>query len=214
MLACSGVFPIDDAARDRARAETDRELLIGALHTLEDWHVGNETGLAAQLNPGASREDLISVFESLDVKPTDELITLWSWHNGTTGEQPLIWYHDFLSAQAAAREYRGLIRNPLIRWDRRFVPVFVFQGEWYAVYCGSEPIPAGPVVHYFLEDAPRIAYVNLTTLVVTMAELFTTEAVTWDKATQAMSEDIVAISRVHEKHNRGYVFPYHVDEAP
>lgn len=212
LLACSGVFPVDDAARARARADTDQELLIAALHRLESWHSDQQTGLAELLNPGASEEQLIALFEPLDVTPTDELIALWTWHDGESSDQPLIWYHDFLSAREALREYRFLIRNPLVGWDRRFVPVFTFEGEWYAVYCGQETIPSGPVVHYFIEDEPRIAYVNLTTLFVTMAEVFESGAVMWDEDRRAMTEDIAAISRVHQKHNAGYSFPYHVDD--
>jgi hypothetical protein len=187
--------------------------MVGALGDIEPWHSDHDTGLVDDLNPGASGEELKATFSSLGVQPTEELTFLWSWHDGETSEHPLIWYHDFLSAQEAAEEYRSLNRHPLIRWDRRFLPVFSFQGEWYAVYCAAQPIEAGPVVHFILEDEPRIAFANLTTMITTMAEVFRSGAVVWDSENQAMSDDVVAIAKIHAQRNPGYSFPYFVDDS-
>ncbi len=212
MLAgCLGVFPVDEVDMHRARSAMDKNVLTQSLHSTKAWHVQNGTSLVDALRPGAAEEDIIAEFESIDLVPTRELQTLWTWHDGGVAEHPLIWYHDLLSHEEAVQEYRSLIRNPLVRWDKRFVPVFMHQGEWYAVYCGSEEVSAGPVVHFFLEDDPKVAYTNLTAMMATMAEVFASGAVTWDAEKRTISDDVKAIARIHATHNPGIAFPYYVD---
>ncbi len=176
-VSCAGAFPVDEIALANARARTEHTELIDALKAIESWHFRNDIGLERHLNPGASESDMVAEIQLANVRPNKELQLLWSWHNGGSDDQPLIWYHDFLSAEESAKEYLSLLRNPLARWDRRFLAVFSFQGEWYAVYCGSDAEEAGPVVHDFVEDEPEIAFTNLTTMLVTMAEIFESGAV-------------------------------------
>ena len=67
---------------------------------------------------------------------------------------------------------------------------------------------AGPVAHFLLEDEPRITHVNLTVFISTMAETLRSGAVSWEN--DAMVDDINEVYRIHQKHNPGYDFPYHV----
>lgn len=212
LMACSGSFPVDNESVGRARSESDVVVLVAALDRAESWHVENETGVAQALNPGASTDQIRSAFEAIPVKPTGELIALWSWHDGGTGDRPLFWFHEFLSAEEAAGRYSSLMRNPLIRWDGRFVPLLEFEGEWFAVYCGPDRLPAGPVVHYFLEEGSSTSFTNLTTFALTMAEAFENDAVRWDTQLEAMTEDIAAVAGIHAKYNAGCQFPYYVDQ--
>jgi hypothetical protein len=86
--------------------------------------------------------------------------------------------------------------------------VFSFDVEWYAAHCNPKGDAAGPVVHYFLEDEPSITHVNLTVFISTMAESLRSGAVSWEN--DAMVEDIDKVYRIHQEHNPGYDFPYHV----
>ena len=91
------------------------------------------------------------------------------------------------------------------------MPVFSFQGEIYAAYCGENPIAAGPVVHYSLEDGPMMSFINLTPMALTMAELFESGAVVWNADTESMVEDIKAVANIHIGYNPGSTFPYYVE---
>ena len=142
------------------------------------------------------------------MQPNDELKMVWSWRNGEQSSAPFIWYHDFLSMEEARSEYKWLLLNPLITWDPNYIPVFTFEGEWYAVYCGAQSKSAGPIVHFFLEDGPRVTYTNITTLLSTMAEALNSGAVSWQNG--AMIEEINRIYLIHQEYNSGLQFPYHV----
>lgn len=87
-MGCGGTFPVDEAALEIARARADQAQLISALNTIEDWHDSNGTGLIAHLNPGATAETVAAAPGSTGVKPSEELLTLWSWHNGESSEHP------------------------------------------------------------------------------------------------------------------------------
>jgi hypothetical protein len=110
--------------------------------------------------------------------------------------------------EEALSEYRWLRLNPLVQLDPRYIPIFTFDGEWFAACCGEGVKEAGPIVHYFLEDEPRIAYVNLTVFLASMAEALRTGGVRWEDG--AMKDDIRKMHSIHQKRNPGYDFPFYV----
>jgi hypothetical protein len=110
----------------------------------------------------------------------------------------------------AVSEYRWLTLNPLIPWDPNYIPLFSYEGEWYAGYCGKGSNTAGPVVNFFLEDGAMITHINITTFLASMAEAMRTGALTWEDG--AMVEDIHEVHRIHQEHNPGYSFPYYVPD--
>ncbi len=211
LSGCNGEFP-SGAAQHRASARAfDSELLRRSLKEIEAWHIKNRTGLGDSLQKGISVSSIESAFEGTACSVTDELKALWSWRNGEDSPAPFIWYHDFLSMEESLSEYKRLRGNPLVRWDPNYVPVFTFDGEWYAAYCGPKGGAAGPVAHFFLEDEPRITHINVTVFLSTMAEILESGAARWENG--AMVEDINQVYRVHQKHNIGYEFPYRVPKG-
>ncbi len=113
--------------------------------------------------------------------------------------------------EEALSEYESLLLNPLVQWDPQYIPVFAFEGEWYAAYCGKDVSNAGPVVHVFLQDEPRVTHVNLTIFMAGMAETLSSGSVRWKS--DAMVEDIGKVHSIHQKYNPGYEFPYYVEDA-
>jgi len=205
---CNSQFPVSDAQYQAANAAFDPERLTRSLREIEAWHIQHKTGLAESLRKGISGPSIDAAFAGEACAPNAELKALWSWRDGERSTVPFIWYHDFLSLEKAKSEYKALLLNPFVRWDPNYIPVFKFEGEWYASYCGPKSKASGPVVFFFLEDRPTVAYTNLTTLLATMAEAMRSGAVSWENG--AMAEDIREINRIHQKYNRGYPFPYHV----
>ncbi len=193
---------------NRSLRDFDRDLLTQSLEDIKAWHVENATGLAEELRPGLSVETISQAFSAAntDCVPTDELIALWSWHDGAVSAVPTIWYHGFLPLHEALTELDILLRDEHFYWDPHYIPVFSHDGEWYAAYCGAEPRPAGPIVHFFIEQDPIITHVNLTTLLAATAEAFRNRVVRWEDA--AMVENVRELSRIHERFNEGYPFPY------
>ena len=210
LCACSGQFPTDPTKLKAAEEAYNKALLLDSLNQIEAWHAANETGVADILAAGRQAGSIEDAFSGTACKPTDELKTLWTWRDGGVGATPFVWYHDFLPLKDALSEYEWLRLNPLVQWDPRYVPIFAFEGEWFAAYCGQDSDSAGPIVHYFLEDGPRIVYVNLTVFMASMAEALHSGAVQWEN--DAMTDDIRKMHVIHQRYNRGYDFPYHVPE--
>lgn len=212
LYGCGGEFPTDSAKIQAAEQAYDQVLLVKSLNEIQAWHIENDTGVANILGTGMSPSSIAAQFANSNCTLTEELTALWSWHDGGISSVPFVWYHDFLPLQEALSEYRWLQLNPLVRWDPRYIPIFAFEGEWFAAYCGEDANKAGPIVHYFLEDEPRIAYVNLTVFLASMAEGLRSGGIHWQDG--AMKDDIGKMHLIHQKRNPGYAFPYYVPDGP
>lgn len=210
LCSCSGEFPADVAKIRAAEQAYDPELLVKSLNEIEAWHIEHDTGVASTLGAGRNASSIVTEFTTSECRPTQELQVLWSWRDGGSA-LPFVWYHDFLPLDEALSEYRWLRLNPLVQWDPRYIPIFSFEGEWFAAYCGVAANGAGPIVHYFLEEEPRIAYVNLTAFMASIAEALRNNAVRWDNG--AMTNDIAKMQIIHQKFNPGYAFPYYVPDG-
>ena len=209
LLGGCGADPIATDIQFRVAEErSDATVLRSGLEQIKAWHLKNATGVSDKLRPGLSEDAIANAFSDIDCHPTDELRVLWSWRDGATDAAPFVWYHDFLSLEDALSARWQLRLAALTKWDRRLVPVFEFDGEWYATYCGTEGTVAAPLVHLTFEDKPMVAYINLTTFIVTMAQAMGQDAVRWEG--DAMVDDIQALHDIYQQHNPGYAFPYYV----
>jgi hypothetical protein len=211
ICGCSGEFPTDARKLQAAEEAYDRELLIESLNQIEAWHVDNETGVVDVLGHGRTPSSIVVEFAGTDCRPTEELKSLWAWRDGGIGPAPFVWYHDFLPLKEALSEYKSLLLNPFVQWDPHYIPVFSFEGEWYAAYCGNGVSTAGPIAHFFVEDEPLITHVNLTIFMASMAETLRSGAVRWES--DSMVDDILKVRSIHQRYNRGYDFPYYVADG-
>lgn len=211
LASCKGEFPTSLAQYRAAENAYNSERLKRSLNDIVAWHSEHKTGLTDSLVEGISVPSIEAAFSENECQPTDELKALWSWRNGEKSSVPFVWYHDFLSMEESQSEYKWLLLNPLVRWDPSYIPVFTFEGEWYAAYCGPMSGKSGPVAHFFLEDEAKITYTNITTFLSTMAEALRSGAVSWKD--EAMVDDINKIYRIHQKHNHGLEFPYYVPKG-
>ena len=207
--------PISVEQRARAEATFDAQALDAALTDISRWHHDNQTQIAAALQPGLEEAVVQEKFATLPCRPTEELVQLWGWHNGTRDTaQPFIWYHNFLPVEQVITEYEALRANPRLGWRENWLPVFEFEGEWYFVECDDRPRTASPVGYFFQEDTEAIvAYTSLTKMLETSAAWFKKRAVTWDARQEAMQEDLKRLLEIHQDLNEDARFPYHVENS-
>lgn len=208
VCGCSAEFPTDPVHLRAATAQSSPRQLKQSLESIKAWHRVHRTGLAAALRPGLSGKALEPTLLFGKCALSDELKTLWSWHDGEISQVPFVWYHDFLTLEHAIAEYRWLVLNPLVRWDPAYLPVLSFDGEWYGAYCGSDSATAGPIVHFDPEGGAHITATNLTTFMAMMAEAMEDGAVTWIDG--GMVDTIGQLKAIHARHNPGLEFPYYV----
>ena len=200
---------LSDAHRANATATADLALLSDALESIRRRHGEVDSGLL--LNDAASDAALNDAEARLGCRLPLELRSLWQWRNGEQSDL-FIWYHRFLPLEAALIERDELLSSTFaVRRGRNWVPVFDFEGEWYAVECSDVAELASPVVHFFIEDDPRIAYANLTTFMQTMAQGMTDGAITWDGS--AWRANTRLLSTIHSARNPGIRFPYAVPDG-
>ena len=205
--------PFEDEHRAKAAENFNASEMIASLDEVRRWHRTNQTELVSALNPGKERADILEEFSDSSCQPTEELVQLWGWHNGTKDvATPFIWYHNSLSMEKAKSEYQRLTKNPLIGWHKNWMPVFEFEGEWYFVECYKDRRQASPVGYYFLEDPEAYyVYLNLSKMLETSVVWFNQNAVTWDKEQQGMKEDLKKVFEIHQTINEGADFPYYVE---
>ncbi len=197
-------FRITDEMREQAMRHADSAVLIESAEALRRWHAERRTGI--RLEPGIGERSLELTLGGLPCTLPDELLTLWRWHDGESSDA-FIWYHEFLSLRESIDEYRALRWSPLSRWHRDWFPVLRFQGEWFFVECAQTLRAASPVMHYFVEDEPRYAFVNLTTMLRTVAEAARSGALAVDDEGN-VRDDVAAIAAIHRRLNPGASFPY------
>lgn len=211
LAGCGGSFPVTEAQRDHAVERHDAASLPASVARILDWHRGAGTGL--ELRPGTEPARIREALTAAGLHATDELVALYAIADGARDEADVfVWYHDFLPLDRAIAARDRLRRIPLLGWDADYLPLFTFQGEWFAVDCGQPDRAASPVVHLFIEDAPRVAFTNLSTMLQTMAETMASGAMRWDAEHRAIVDDVQAIAAIHARLNPGSAFPYHVPE--
>ncbi|MDX1545833.1 MAG: SMI1/KNR4 family protein [Rhodothermales bacterium] len=196
---------ITDAHRARAQDAASLDALTQALRDIEAWHRENGTGVV--LHEGADAAALDALEARIGCVLPLELRTLWGWKNGEQTDR-FIWYHRFLPLEAALAERETLTSEAWGGWPPTWIPVFEFEGEWYGVECGAAGLLASPVVHYFIEDEPRVSHTNLTAYMQTMAAATREGALTWKDGW--WEDDPRRLSRIHAALNPGLGFPYYV----
>ena len=213
--SCSSLVksPFTDIQRIKAAEVFDESELLASLEQILEWHQTNQTDVPAALNPGIERASILDAFSEFPCQPTEELIRLWEWRNGTQSTPvPFIWYHDFLSVEDSLSEYKQLTSNPLIIWNKNWIPIFSFEGEWYFTECYEETQIASPVGYLFIEtQEPTYTYLSLTRMLETAAAWFNQGAVFWDNESWGLGDNIKEVFAIHQRLNEGAHFPYHIE---
>jgi hypothetical protein len=112
----------------------------------------------------------------------------------------------------ALASYQELAGNPFLGWQKDWIPVFTFQGEWYFVECYPEIRKASPVGYFFIEDrVTYYAFESLARMLETSAAWFERGAITWSLDEQGMVEDIRLMHKIYQQLNTGTQFPYYIE---
>lgn len=197
--------PVTTAQSRAAVSVADSGALLGALDRIAGFHERHATGL--ELNPPSP--ELEQQIAGFPCQLSEEVKLLWRWRDGEETDR-FIWYHRFLPAGESLRQYRLLRANLLMDWHASWIPLFEFEGEWYATVCKAGPVPAAPILHYFVESGASVAYTNLATYMATMAEGVETGALAWEDGW--WRENLQQLAIIHARNNPGLPFPYYIGD--
>jgi cell wall assembly regulator SMI1 len=127
------------------------------------------------LQPGKTAPDVRATLERLGLTCSDELVSLYEWHDGTDATSGAILddLHLFpgfylLTLADAAATYEAFEDDP--RWDRSWFPILANGGgDFFTVVCDE----FGGVVRFRIEDSEHpVEYSSISKLLETIAAAF------------------------------------------
>ena len=133
------------------------------------------------LNSGIREEEVKNKFVTVGLKPTDGLIDLYSWRNGTVVKkgtmlddvQIIPGFH-FLSIEDSIAYYLELKNEAT--WCSNWFPIFANGGgDFYAVNLDCSISDDSPIICFLLgESDHEIEYENLLSMMLTYRECYNT----------------------------------------
>ncbi|EFP97773.1 SMI1/KNR4 family protein [Vibrio caribbeanicus] len=136
------------------------------------------------LNDGLEESEIRALFNSSGITPTNELIELYQWRNGTNIVQgtmlddiQIIPGFHFLSLQDSVNNYSAMKNDK--RWNPSWFPIFANGGgDFYAVDLSQSTGDTAPIIGFILGEAEQeIEYQSLTTMLLTFCECYENKVV-------------------------------------
>lgn len=129
------------------------------------------------LNEGVAAQEIQEQFSKISLQPNKDLITLYSWRNGTKesdevtlGELAFFPGFYFMSLQECLATYIEL--EDTLGWKKSWFPIFANGGgDFYAVNLDIER--QGEIVGvYIYEESPSVEYNSLESMLKTFDECY------------------------------------------
>jgi hypothetical protein len=125
--------------------------LLQALDQLVDTLENKGISIRTYLQPGLPRSYIHSTLAAIGIRPPEELLELYEWHNGVIDEintpVQLFGEHQFIPLEDGVEEYKEMIKyyeSQSVNINQCF-PFSSFQGDVCAVYC--EDVAISTLVH-------------------------------------------------------------------
>ena len=151
----------------------------------------------ALLNPGIAYSEAVSALSAAGFKhtPPNEWFDIYAWKNGC-GSDGGLWspelfhYHSFLSVEGGINEWKNVIHEAPDLWSDSLLPIFYFEGEFYAVDCSAEVSNRGKV--FFIYHDITLAYDSLGSMLESIAECHRNGGYTGAAVDVVVNEELVA----------------------
>lgn len=179
--------------------------LASILQTLADIAATHAPGYAQCLQPGLSRDELQSKLQQAGFayQPPQEWFELYQWRNGSAQSKPMFHYHAFMPLDKALSERARMdeanrAHGELYRPD--VLPLFDFEGEFYAIECHAEPQAQGRI--HFIFHGECLCYDSLHSMLAAKLECHQTRGIyVRDENGHEECADEAACAAILLKHN-------------
>ncbi|WP_406830503.1 SMI1/KNR4 family protein [Pedococcus sp. KACC 23699] len=151
-----------------------------ALEAIETgMHSLGRTFTAGLLRPGLPPEQTRTDLGERGLVPSDELVELYGWHDGTDAlegttldDMHLFPGFYFASLKEALTNYDAFRDDR--RWNPDWLPVFANGGgDFLAVTCSEEPNTRGEVIHFRIEESEHpVEFASVSRLLNTVAAAY------------------------------------------
>lgn len=120
-------------------------------------YTNQDNQLTDSLQPGLTLAEIDNQLKHFPFKLPDEAKQLYQWHNGTnpTVEEPLFYYHYFLSIEESLKVYhqwQNFNQQDFYIYPENIFPLFTFEGEYYAIECSLEQQKTGKIWHIYHDN--------------------------------------------------------------
>jgi hypothetical protein len=150
--------------------------LTNALNRIMAWLEEHSPTSILGFQPGLSSKEVEEKISVLPFNLSQEVYELYRWRNGDESYNSIFGYLWMLSLERACEfseffngEYLLEVRKP-----KYLLPLFEFDGEYFAVQGSDIPTATAPIFHIGSEYDLTPAFVNLTRMMMTIAECYET----------------------------------------
>lgn len=135
--------------------------------------------LKSNLQKGLSFAEIEKILENFPYQIPEEIEQLYHWHNGINFycELELFHYHTFLpleNAFATHQDWLKFNQEEYLIYPPELLPIFEFQGEYYAVECSLEKEKRGKI--WFIYHENLCVYNSLENMLTSILECYQTNA--------------------------------------
>jgi hypothetical protein len=176
------------------------------LDQILDWHRRYDTPVAWEIQPGLSRDEILTRIKHLPFKMSHEFMELYQWRNGvridaTSGDPSLFEFHRFLPLEEVLEDFK--MSYPIYKSFYEladWLPVFQDPaGDGYGLFKVTSSAESAQVVFLMEGEGVQIVFDSLTQMMRTIVSCFEADVFTW-RASE-METDFEAMGEVAARLN-------------
>jgi hypothetical protein len=183
--------------------------LTSALDRILAWLEQHSPSSASGFQAGLASEIIEEKLNELPFCVSQEVYDLYKWRNGDDSNSSAFGYLWMLSLDVACESSDYVNHEDLLEMrgqdePQYLLPLFEFDGEYFAVQCGPTLIDSAPIFHVSDAYDITLAFVSLTGMMLALAECYET-------GVYAVNEDGLEVidgikfGEIRRKHNPGTV---------
>jgi cell wall assembly regulator SMI1 len=171
-----------------------------------DWHRRYDTPVAWEIQPGLSRDEILTRIKHLPFKMSHEFMELYQWRNGvridaTSGDPSLFEFHRFLPLEEVLEDFK--MSYPIYKSFYEladWLPVFQDPaGDGYGLFKVTSSAESAQVVFLMEGEGVQVVFDSLTQMMKTIVSCFEADVFTW-RASE-METDFEAMGEVAARLN-------------
>ena len=190
--------------------------LTNALNRILDWLEKYSPISAMGFQPGLSTKIIEQKLSLLPYYVSQEVYELYRWRNGDQSYNSIFGYLWLLNLDSACNSSEYINQKDL--WESRkeagepqyLLPLFEFDGEYFAVQGNEKLTNTAPVFHVSDCCDVSFAFVNLTGMMLAIAECYETGIYALNENGLEVIDEI-KFKEIRRKHNPGTVEALYVE---
>jgi cell wall assembly regulator SMI1 len=163
--------------RPESTYSTQTTHLTLLLERIRIWGEAHDRGIARNLNPGLTQEQIVEIASQLPRPLPEEICELYRWRNGSSDRSSVELWRPFRPLAALIEDYHQQTefgRDHPELWKPEWLPLFDEGKSIALVVLPEGPSAMAPIYDYYTEDGDRIEpdYPSLTVMMAVHVEAY------------------------------------------